>query len=54
MGLRCRHFPEPDRIIGAPIEEAVIDLAAVTQEVIESATEAETMIVRIDDIVAAE
>ncbi|WP_074791600.1 thermosome subunit alpha [Haloferax larsenii] len=40
--------------IGNPIEYGVIDPAAVKREAIESATEAATMIVRIDDVIAAE
>ncbi|MDX5988552.1 thermosome subunit [Haloferax mediterranei ATCC 33500] len=40
--------------IGDPVEHGVIDPAAVKREAIESATEAATMIVRIDDVIAAE
>jgi len=36
-----------------PVEEGVLDPAAVKREALESATEAATMIVRIDDIIAA-
>ncbi len=41
-------------IIGDPVEYGVLDPAAVKQEAVESATEAATMIVRIDDVIAAE
>jgi thermosome len=41
-------------IIGDPLEYGVLDPTAVKQEAIESATEASTMIVRIDDVIAAE
>jgi thermosome len=40
--------------IGDPVESGVIDPAAVKREAVESATEAATMIVRIDDVIAAE
>ena len=40
--------------LGDPIEEGILDPAAVKREAIDSATEAATMIVRIDDIIAAE
>ncbi|WP_411965650.1 thermosome subunit alpha [Haloferax sp. YSMS24] len=39
--------------IGDPIEHGVIDPVAVKREAVESATEAATMIVRIDDVIAA-
>ena len=39
--------------IGDPIEHGVLDPAAVKREAIESATEAATMIVRIDDVIAS-
>jgi thermosome len=39
--------------IGDPIEHGVLDPAAVKREAIESATEAATMIVRIDDVISA-
>ncbi|WP_410766253.1 thermosome subunit alpha [Haloferax sp. DFSO60] len=39
--------------IGDPVEHGIIDPAAVKREAIESATEAATMIVRIDDVIAA-
>jgi thermosome len=41
-------------IIGDPIEYGVLDPAAVKREAVESATEAATMIVRIDDVISAE
>ncbi len=41
-------------IVGNPIEYGILDPAAVKQEAVESATEAATMIVRIDDVIAAE
>ncbi len=41
-------------VVGDPIEHGVIDPVAVKREAIESATEAATMIVRIDDIIAAD
>ncbi|WP_101296233.1 thermosome subunit alpha [Halegenticoccus soli] len=40
--------------IGDPVERGIIDPAAVKREAVESATEAATMIVRIDDVIAAE
>ncbi len=40
-------------VIADPIEHGVIDPAAVKREAVESATEAATMIVRIDDVIAA-
>jgi thermosome len=39
--------------IGDPVEYGIIDPAAVKREAVESATEAATMIVRIDDVIAA-
>jgi thermosome len=39
--------------IGDPIDHGVLDPAAVKREAIESATEAATMIVRIDDVIAS-
>jgi chaperonin GroEL (HSP60 family) len=39
--------------IGDPVEHGVIDPVAVKREAVESATEAATMIVRIDDVIAA-
>jgi thermosome len=41
-------------IIGDPVEYGVLDPAAVKEEAVESATEASTMIVRIDDVISAE
>ena len=40
--------------VGNPIEHGILDPAAVKREAVESATEAATMIVRIDDIISAE
>ncbi|WP_202935088.1 thermosome subunit alpha [Halorussus amylolyticus] len=40
--------------IGDPVEAGIIDPAAVKREAVESATEAATMIARIDDVIAAE
>jgi thermosome len=40
-------------IIADPIEHGVLDPAAVKREAVESATEASTMIVRIDDVIAS-
>ncbi len=40
--------------IGDPVEAGIIDPAAVKQEAIKSATEAATMILRIDDVITAE
>ena len=40
--------------IGDPVEAGVIDPGAVKREAVESATEAANMIVRIDDVIAAE
>jgi len=40
-------------IVADPIEHGVLDPAAVKREAIESATEAATMIVRIDDVIAS-
>ena len=39
--------------VGDPVEHGVIDPAAVKREAVESATEAATMILRIDDVIAA-
>jgi thermosome len=39
--------------VGDPVEHGIVDPAAVKREAIESATEAATMIVRIDDVIAA-
>ncbi|SFF93353.1 thermosome [Halopelagius inordinatus] len=39
--------------IGDPVEHGIIDPAAVKREAVDSATEAATMIVRIDDVIAA-
>ena len=41
-------------IIGDPVEHGVLDPAAVKSEAVESANEAATMIVRIDDVISAE
>ncbi len=41
-------------VLGDPVEAGVFDPAAVKREAVEAATEAATMIVRIDDVVAAE
>ncbi|ELY93248.1 chaperonin Cpn60/TCP-1 [Natrialba chahannaoensis JCM 10990] len=43
-----------DVTIGDPLESGVVDPADVKREAVESATEAATMIVRIDDVIAAE
>ena len=40
--------------VGDPLEHGILDPAAVKREAVESATEAATMIVRIDDVIAAE
>ncbi len=40
--------------IGDPVEDGVVDPAEVKHEAVESATEAATMIARIDDVIAAE
>ncbi|MFB6108625.1 MAG: thermosome subunit alpha [Haloplanus sp.] len=40
--------------IGDPVGEGILDPAAVKREAVESATEAATMILRIDDVIAAE
>ncbi len=40
--------------IGDPVEHGILDPAAVKREAVESGTEAATMIVRIDDVIAAE
>ncbi|MEF8780220.1 MAG: thermosome subunit alpha [Haloferacaceae archaeon] len=40
--------------VGDPLEHGVVDPAAVKREAIQSATEAATMILRIDDVIAAE
>ncbi len=39
--------------VGDPVPEGILDPAAVKREAVESATEAATMIVRIDDVIAA-
>ncbi|CAI48682.1 thermosome subunit 3 [Natronomonas pharaonis DSM 2160] len=40
--------------VGDPVEHGILDPAAVKREAIESATEAATMIARIDDVISAE
>ncbi|XVH33001.1 thermosome subunit alpha [Haloferacaceae archaeon DSL9] len=40
--------------IGDPVEAGILDPAAVKREAVDSATEAATMILRIDDVIAAE
>jgi len=40
--------------IGDPVEAGIIDPAAVKREAVESATEAATMILRIDDVITSE
>ena len=40
--------------VGDPVEHGILDPAAVKREAVESATEAATMIVRIDDVISAE
>jgi thermosome len=40
--------------VGDPVEHGILDPAAVKREAVESATEAATMILRIDDVIAAE
>jgi chaperonin GroEL (HSP60 family) len=39
--------------IGDPVQRGVLDPAAVKHEAVESATEAATMIVRIDDVISS-
>jgi len=39
---------------GDPVEDGVVDPATVKREAVASATEAATMIARIDDVIAAE
>ncbi|MFB6122705.1 MAG: thermosome subunit alpha [Haloferacaceae archaeon] len=41
-------------VVGDPLEYGILDPAAVKREAVESATEAATMIARIDDVIAAE
>jgi chaperonin GroEL (HSP60 family) len=41
------------REVGDPVEYGILDPAAVKRKAVESATEAATMIVRIDDVIAA-
>ncbi|WP_137284041.1 thermosome subunit alpha [Halorussus salinisoli] len=43
-----------DGEVGDPVEAGILDPTAVKREAVESATEAATMIVRIDDVIAAE
>jgi chaperonin GroEL (HSP60 family) len=40
--------------VGDPVEHGIVDPAAVKKEAVESATEAATMIARIDDVISAE
>ena len=42
-----------DAEVADPVEERILDPAAVKHEAVESATEAATMVVRIDDVIAA-
>ena len=62
VDLRARHESEgiagvisegQTGIIGDPVEYGILDPAAVKHEAIESATEAATMIVRIDDVISS-
>jgi len=63
VDLRARHetegragliTAEREAEVGDPVEHGVLDPADVKHEAIESATEAATMIVRIDDVISAE
>lgn len=64
VDLRAANEDEPGRAgiiatgehgeIGNPVEAGVLDPVAVKREAVESATEAATMIARIDDVIAAE
>jgi chaperonin GroEL (HSP60 family) len=40
-------------IVGDPVDYGILDPAAVKQEAVDSATEAATMIVRIDDVISS-
>jgi len=40
--------------VGDPVEHGILDPAAVKREAVESATEAATMIARIDDVISAQ
>ncbi|MFC7020095.1 MULTISPECIES: thermosome subunit alpha [Haloarcula] len=62
VDLRARHENEgiagiisegQTGIIGDPVEHGILDPAAVKHEAIDSATEAATMIVRIDDVISS-
>ena len=62
VDLRSRHDSEgragiiaegQTGVIADPVEKGVLDPAAVKREAVESATEAATMIVRIDDVISA-
>ncbi|MFC7068009.1 TCP-1/cpn60 chaperonin family protein, partial [Halobaculum lipolyticum] len=62
VDLRARHDRDgvagividgPSVEITDPTDEHVVDPAAVKREALESATEAATMILRIDDVIAA-
>ncbi|WP_135829569.1 thermosome subunit alpha [Halorussus halobius] len=64
VDLRTGNEDEPGRAaivasgehgeIGDPVEAGILDPAAVKREAVESATEAATMIARIDDVISAE
>lgn len=63
VDLRARHDSEgragliasgETGVIDDPVEAGIVDPAAVKREAIESATEAATMIIRIDDIISAD
>ncbi|GAB3683834.1 thermosome subunit alpha [Salinarchaeum chitinilyticum] len=63
VDLRARHeskgragliAEDREAEVGDPVEHGVLDPATVKQEAVESATEASTMIVRIDDVISAE
>jgi len=63
VDLRARHDAQgraglatTDRSgkVGDPVEEGVLDPAAVKREAVDSATEAATMILRIDDVISSE
>jgi len=40
--------------VGDPVEENILDPAAVKHEAVDSATEAATMILRIDDVISSD
>ncbi len=52
-GHRRHHREGQTGVVGDPVEHGILDPAAVKREAVDSATEAATMIVRIDDVISS-